>query len=369
MVLKTKDFQDSCKQILMAVDGGSTEFEANKLELVAKNRELKLNVTNNEYLVTITSKLDTDVDDFRIVVDAVIFLNLISKITTDTIELSVSGNNLIVKGNGTYKIAMTTDSKGVITIEKITIDNVLKHFNISGDALRSIVNNNSLDVAKANNVSSPIQKLYYVDEHGCLTFTTGACVNAFELEQPVKMLLQDKVVKLFKLIKGEVVDFTFGIDDNHGTSQTKAKFACDGVEITAILDSDKNNMEKFPTSAIRARANDTYPYSISVDKQDVINACSRLMLLNPTDVNKDFGYLTFENKTLKIEDTRKENVEIIPLQNEIANEYSAILNMSDLSKLLSNCTEQYVNLSFGNHEAMILSRGNIKNVIPEVPKN
>ena len=89
------------------------------------------------------------------------------------------------------------------------------------------------------------------------------------------------------------------------------------------------------------------------------------MLLNPTDVNKDFGYLTFENKTLKIEDTRKENVEIIPLQNEIANEYSAILNMSDLSKLFSNCTEQYVNLSFGNHEAMILSRGNIKNVIPE----
>ena len=46
-------------------------------------------------------------------------------------------------------------------------------------------------------VSNPIQRLYYMDERGAVTFTSGACINNFTLEKPVKILLNNKLVKLF----------------------------------------------------------------------------------------------------------------------------------------------------------------------------
>ena len=96
----------------------------------------------------------------------------------------------------------------------------------------SILQFNSKELSKGI-ISRPIQKLYYVDEHGALTFTTGACVNSFELQQPVKLLLNDRLVKLFKLFKGEQVDFTLGYDTiSEDTIQTKVRFESDDIIIT-----------------------------------------------------------------------------------------------------------------------------------------
>lgn len=46
-------------------------------------------------------------EDFNAVVDASLFLNLIAGITTDTFNLSIKGNTVVVKaGKSTYKLNM-----------------------------------------------------------------------------------------------------------------------------------------------------------------------------------------------------------------------------------------------------------------------
>ena len=108
-----------------------------------------------------------------------------------------------------------------------------------------------------------------------MIFTNGACVNSFTLSSPIKVLFNNKIVKLFKLFKEEEVKFTLG--HSAATSdyvQTKVKFETPTITITAILPSDDSLMSQVPVSAIRQRASDTYPYTVNLNKSELIRTIS-----------------------------------------------------------------------------------------------
>ena len=52
----------------------------------------------------------------------------------------------------------------------------------------------------------------------------------------------------------------------------------------------------------------------------------------------------------------------------ISDSYTATLDILDLKLTLDTCVEPSVTLSFGDGNAFVLSRGSIKNVIPEVSR-
>ena len=88
----------------------------------------------------------------------------------------------------------------MLEIPVITIENKTLEMNINSSVLDSIVTYNSRQLA-IGSVAKPVQKMFYVDNKGCITFTTGACVNSFELEKPFSLLLNSRLVNLFKLFK------------------------------------------------------------------------------------------------------------------------------------------------------------------------
>ena len=55
-----------------------------------------LNVTNREYYVRVKLPIQQP-EDFHAVVNANLFLRLVSQLTSETIELTVDNNSLIVK--------------------------------------------------------------------------------------------------------------------------------------------------------------------------------------------------------------------------------------------------------------------------------
>ena len=199
MVLTTEKLQDVCKKILDAVDTNSALLVSSSLELKTVGNKLYLNVTNKEYYVSISIDLEGEVEEFRAVVDATLFLNLIAKITTENIELSIVNESLTIKGNGTYKLPMITDTNGIIEVPKITIENVTNEFVMSNENLQNILNFNTKEVIK-NVVSRPVQKMYYLDNQGCITFTNSACVNNFSLDTEVKLFIS--------ILKESLVDYT-----------------------------------------------------------------------------------------------------------------------------------------------------------------
>lgn len=371
MIIRIEEIQNACSKILTAVDSNTVSTVTETLQLSTEGKNLYISVTNKEYYARVKLEMAEPVE-FKATVNANLFLKLVAQITTETIELSVEESTLIIKGNGTYKLPLIFDGDKLMELPEIVINNPTVNFKIDSNILLSILQFNSKELSKGI-ISRPIQKLYYMDEHGALTFTTGACVNSFELQQPVKVLLNDRLVKLFKLFKGEQVDFTLGYDAiSEDTTQTKVRFESDDIIITAVLSCDDNMLESFPVNAVRGRANSDYPYSVNVNREQLIQTINRLLLFTSANGAKDiinpFSTFEFKKDSMIVWDTNHENYEEVFYSNtecSVDDKYAAILDLKDLKTTLENCTEQYVVLHFGDSQAVVIARGNIKNVIPE----
>lgn len=364
MVINTEKLQEVCKKVLDAVDNNSALPVSSSVELLTEGRKLFINITNMEYYVSINLDLDNEVDSFRVVVDAHLFLNLIAKMTTEDIELTISDKSLVVKGNGTYKVPIITDAKGIVNVPKITIDNVTNEFTINNEDLQNILNFNTKEVMK-NIVNKPVQKMYYLDNQGCITYTNSACVNSFTLNTDVKLIFNLKLVKLFKLLKSDVINVKLGYDKVGNTTQAKITFKEEGTEITSILLNDESLINEVPVYAIRGRANKVYPYNVTLRRTELLKAIARISFF--LTKAESVVILSFDRNEVKMYDLLKVNNDCIPYESAnltLDNPYTIGIDVFNLKNTLEGCSDEYINLSFGDGKAFVMTRGNIKDVIP-----
>jgi len=375
MQIKTKDFKEVVDKILFAADLDKT---AANLEILAKGNSLYLTVTNRaEYYVSVKFNLEQETE-FRAVVDAALFLNLISGITTDAFDLTIDKNVVKVKaGKSNYKLAMIYDNDKLMTLPVIAIGNKTVEMPISNDILKSILNVNSKELLKVKNIDvSELQRLYYIDETGCFTFTTGACLNSFTLEKPVKMLLTDRIVKLFKLFDEDVL-FSFGYDAlPNSMIQTKATFETANIYVAAILPVRDDLLAQVvgPCSATKNYINTTYTNHLVLSVSALNAAVSRLMLFAKNSVEKANmlrvpATVVLSANELSMTDTLG-NTEVVAVENEsyVEDGYTMIINLADLKLVLDSCKEDHITVNCGNHRSVIISRGTISNLIPEGSK-
>lgn len=369
LIIRIEEIQQACGKILTAVDSNSLSVLTETLQIKTENKKMYISVTNREYLAKVKIDIPEDVE-FLATVNANLFLKLVSQITTDTIELSVVDSTLILKGNGVYKLPLIFDGEKLLELPEIEIDNPTVEFDVDSNALLSLIQYNSKELTKGQ-PSHPMQKMYYVDEKGAITFIFGACVNSFTLEKPVRMLLNDRLVKLFKLFKGEKVHFTMGMDAlTDDIIQTKVRFETPEVTITSILSCDDTMLKTFPVDSIRGRANATYPHSIKVNKDQFLQTINRLLLFSSAnsakDIIKPISEFKFEKDHVVVFDTRGENKEEVWYSNStIEDSYDTYLDLNDLKVTLETCVDPYVTFEFGDTQAVVVTHGNIKNVIPE----
>ena len=370
MIVRVEKLQSAASKILAAVDPNALAVLTETLELKTVGRNLYCSVTNREYFAQVKIPMEEEID-FHATVNANLFLKLVAQTTTETIELNISDNTLVFKGNGSYNLPLIFDGDKLLELPEITIENKTTEFNISSSILHSILQFNSKELIMGI-ISKPIQKLYYMDEQGAVTFTTGACVNSFTLSQPVKVLLNDRLVKLFKLFKSEDVKFILGYDDiGSGIIQTKVSFESPEIVLTAILSCDETMLASFPVNAVRGRANADYAYSVNMNREQVIQAINRLLLFSASNRGQDtrpYGVFEFGKDGVVLYDNKKANKEEILYSNtscDLDSPYVAYLDLLDFRNVLDVCTEQYVTLNFGDSQAVVVSRGNVKNVVPE----
>ena len=370
MIIKTKEFKEVCSTILSAIDSNELSTLTETLELESKNKVLKLSVTNGEYFVTVNFNLDNE-EELHASVNANLFLKLINAVTTEDITLTMKDNYLEVKANGTYKIPYIYEDDKMLTLPEITISNPTLDMKVSGDVLGSILDYNSKELLRGT-ISRPVQKMYYVDEKGCLTFTTGACVNYFELEKPIKILFNNRLVKLFKLFKNKMTDFTLGYDAiDAELTQTKVQFKIDNITLTAITGCTDDLLKSVPVNAIRGRAEFEYPHNVVLSTVELKDAVNRLLLFSAGYGSiknlKPYSQFVFNNNQVTIYDSNKENSEILTFKNNtsVNEEYTMTLDLADLKLILDTISDDYITLSFGNHQAAVIKRQSISNIVPE----
>lgn len=371
LTLKTNDFKEVANLILSATDSSELSTLTETLELKTEGNTLYLNTTNKEYYSSVAFELDNP-ESFHATVNANLFLKLIAALTTETLELSLTDQYVIIKANGVYKIPLMFEDDHLMDVPVISIENKTVEMNISGEILNSILTYNSKQL-NLGSIKKPVQKMYYLDQSGCITFTSGATVNNFTLEKPIQILLNNRLVKLFKLFKNDMVHFTLGYDPLSETIiQTKVAFETPKIKLTAILATGDDLINTVPVSALRGRANGTYPYTVVLNKDALIQSINRLLLFSAgygTKENvKPCSTFEFSTDNVTAYDSKKENFEKLTYQNGCTfdGSYSFMINLIDFKTTLDNCTEDYVTLCFGDGKAVVIKRANIINVIPEV---
>ena len=370
MVIKTEEFKAVCSTILSAIDNNEVSSLTETLELKVENKVLYLNVTNGEYYASVKFELDHD-EVFNAAVNANLFLKLIAAVTTENIELEIKDTYVLVKANGTYKIPLIFKDNALLTLPKIEIANKTVSMKIGGAILESILNYNSKELLRGT-VSRPVQKLFYVDEKGCITFTTGACINSFTLEKPIKVLFNSRLVKLFKLFKNDMVDFELGYDPiSEELVQTKVSFTTPKITLAAITSCNDELLKSVPVTAIRGRAEAAYDNNVVLNKDELLDAVNRLLLFSAgygTAKNlKPYSMFECAGDSMTIYDSNGENKEVIKFKDSttVKDPYSMKLDLADLKLILDTITEDYITVAFGNHQAIVLKRTSIANVVPE----
>lgn len=369
MIIKNKILKEVCNKLLYAVDSDDMSVITETLSLKVINEYLYLSVTNREYFVKIKIPAP-GINNFNATVNANIFLKLINQITVDDVELLIEENCLVINGNGKYKLPMIFDGDKLLNLPEITIINKTLNFNISIDILKNIYTYNSKEFNKGI-VSLPSQKMYYIDNKGCITFTTGACVTNFSLPNDIKILLPPKIVKLFKLFTDNEINFSLGYDiaDDGVSILPKASFSTNDIEIVSILCNDDSIINSVPVEAIRKRANEIYPHTIVLNKHELLQTINRLMLFtNKSISNKSYAIMDFFNEEVIIYDKDKENNETIKYQNKVKtldNNYTLIVDLNDLKLVVETIKDEFITICFGNNQAIVIQRQNICNIIPE----
>ena len=180
-------------------------------------------------------------------------------------------------------------------------------------------------------------------------------------------MLTPKLVKLFKLFKEEDVSVTLGFEEVGGIAQTRVMFEQENVSITSILTNDQSLVNSVPVGAIRGRANKVFNFNVTFDKKEFLEALDRLLLFDTTNsLNRGVGVFEFAETSVTIHDARKNNHEIIAYTNGMCEQpYNANLDLESIKNILSSLDSQVFNLSFGDNQAVVLSCGNVKNVISQ----
>ena len=371
MILKTDNLKELSQTILPAVESTDISSLPETLELIASNGVLNFNVTNKEYFLNVKLPVDPN-EEFHATINAILFLRLISQLTTETVELTIDNSSLVIKANGVYHIALIFEEDKLFELPVITIDVVDEIFNINGDSLFSILKYNTKQISTGI-LSRPVQKMYYVDENGAITFTSGACVNKFinPLNKPIKLLFNQRLVKLFKLFKDLTVVFKVGHSDlDNGFKQSKVQFESSNIVLTAILPSDSDMLNSVPVSAIRNRAEANYPCNVYINTSTFNDAINRMKLF--VSINKamiPYLKLVFTSTCVLIQDLEGKNVEKVVYSKDQSfemDDYYLVVDLNELQGVLDTCTESILKFSFGDSQALVISRVNIKNIIPEV---
>ena len=367
MILRIEEIKKVCSKVLWAVDSGDMSEYCGLVRLHTEGSNLYFTVASNEY--SMVAKIPSDDNEpFEAVVDANVFLKLISQVTTDTIELVTDNRVLNIKANGNYKLPMIFEGDALIKYKPIELNNVTNEFVVSNDILKKILIYNTKQLSLSTG-GKEVFNYYYFDNHGCITANLGACVTDFELDTQVKLLFNQRLVRLFKLFDDSDAKLTIAKDELSGDIiQTKVKFVSNDIEIKSIISCEDSFTNSYPVVAVRSTANADYDYLSVFKRGSLVETLNRLNLF--VSVNKSINQvvkLVFNPKGVTISDYDGNNSEIVYYQNDLDNidTYTAYVDLKMFKSVLDTINSQYISMRFGNGRAFVLDYDDIKSVIPE----
>lgn len=310
---------------------------------------VKIKATKKEGLELVTTDLrntlkvkESDIkDDIEIVVVLDKLNKLISKTTTEEVELKVEKETLKIKGNGNYTIPIETTEDG--KVPKMYEPEVDKSGGVEEDVdilmLKELYKRHKAVLPKGSAIDEyPSTNGIYIGEevvstNGSLFTTTNVCL----LDNPI--LLTPELFDLIQLIGEERADVL--------VNKNKIKISTNNIEILGTLN---DLIEDFPLESIKELNKMEFEGNVSINTDEWLSAIDRLSLFIGVHDNNEIKMNFSENK-VELSTKNGEGLETIDIENVL--EFNCLISVLDLKTQLQNLPKS-ATLCFGEENCIKL---------------
>lgn len=291
--------------------------------------------TDGVNFIMITSEEGAQEEEAKIIVKADQFSKLISKMTSENVDLQVKADFLQVKGNGTYKCEIFTDED--YPDYEIDVD---KQYRVSTlDLLHGL---GAGKTAKSNSAADGVLFSYLLRQGNLIAAdsikVSYTSISGFEGE----ILIPPGLANLLSALEGERVVISVSPDKHD------VEFVSNNIVIYGAL---AEGADEYPDVSFMFE--DSYPYMCKVDTQATLQALDRLKLFVGT-YDSGFIDLTFTDGALILSTLSGSN-EIIPYHNkinELKDNLDYRLNGQYLQDLVSASKGATIELHFGEDDSI-----------------
>lgn len=352
--------------VAKAIKGCSSNADILMTQLMAvelKDGVLRLITTDySNYLYVQKDKVAGD--DFYVVVYADKFARLISKLTSENVEMSVktgaSGTTdcLVIKADGNYSLDLPYDENGDLVKFPDPVEDAddedWNEADTKLSTLRLIMTTAKSSVLPTNEQSSGSPYTgYFMGKQAVTTDTFSMCGIDIEMFDPA-VLVHSDLVNLLDVLTKEDVHVKY--------SEEEIEFITSDVIVYGKL---MDNVDEFPIDAVEALLDEPYPSSCKIDRTKLVSLLDRLVLFVNEKVDSGEIDIAFTKDGIAITSKSQSGHELIPyIESTNFTDFVCSTNINVLISIIkSNHAEQIV-VNYGKDTGLKISEGNVKQIVP-----
>lgn len=326
---------------------------------------VELEVVDNIFHITVIDSLNTltlgisnvDCENFHAVTNTKLFSSLISRLTSDRVSISRDGNNLIVEGNGNYKLDCIVENDGseIIFPKTLNFDFSAPSSHINRNQIKSILSQNKACKGKTRDNNQFYY--YYADNEKVYTYNVDtACAN------PISFV-NDRI-----FLCPEFVECLPSVADLNGANIYLNGDAIIATSEWGTLSSVVDN--SFPIESMNVPTLDTlfaktFKNVADINKTQLLTAIDRISLFSVEFGGNNLA-IRFNKDGITLKSAKNGSEEFIPFASSIETEddFTREMDGNILKTIISSCSSELIKLCFDTDFAFILVAGdNIKQMI------
>lgn len=315
------------------------------------DNELTLITTDATNYLYVSREIDED--DFYVVVHVEQFSKLVSKLSSDTVELTLTDRSLEVKANGTYSIELPLDENGspVVYLDPLAKFNDIDYDkSISKEAIDTILEYVKPSIETNDTSSETIN--YFSGK-------TVIATNQYKIAQyldgevlPDEYLISAELMDLLGLICEDSVQYM--IDDDvivaHSNDST----------VYGILES----IDEYPIDIVEKLLDEKFDSYCKLSRQELLNALERIALFIGKYDNKTIR-LTFNKNGVNISNKSDKSVELVEyLESKKHKDFECLIDVELLMSQLKAYSSDNIELHYGKeHSIKLVAKDGVRQII------
>lgn len=323
MKIKTTKLQEMISKAIKGVGNNKLIPLTSLIALNVSDNKLTITSTDATNYLYITSDINSD--DFYVCVQADQFSKLITRMTCDEVSLEVINDNLEIKGNGTYTIALPLDEDGTMVKYPNPAES-LKGETIGTVKLATITSIlNSIKPGLATTMEFPQYVNYYVGD--CVVATDTFKLNSLNTNLfSVPKLISGEMMNLLEVVTADTI--TVIADDN------KIMFKTDDC---VVYGTTASNIDDFSIDRLQEIIQQEFTSSCKLAKTSLLQLLDRISLFVDT-FDEGAVTLNFTKDGLLVSSKKSNGTELIPYIE--SNNFADFVGIADIIGLQTQIKAQ-----------------------------